>query len=74
MRKLTAAVFAALACAAVAALPAQAHEGHGSCREAGETAAALAQTLHPLGLTLVSVAARDGGVNEEIAEVHATIC
>jgi hypothetical protein len=64
---------AVVATAGVAAVPAGAHEGHASCKDAGQLAAFLAKTEHPLGQE-VSAVARAGGVNEFIAGVHATVC
>jgi hypothetical protein len=72
-RKSAIVAVAVVALTGVAAVPAGAHEGHASCKDAGQLAAFLAEAEHPLGEE-VSAVARVGGVNEFIAGVHATVC
>jgi hypothetical protein len=73
MKPKSAVLAAVVVLAGVGAVPAGAHEGHTSCKEAGQLAAFLAKVEHPLGEE-VSAVARVGGVNEFIAGVHATVC
>jgi hypothetical protein len=73
MRRTTRLVAFTVAIAGFAAAPAGAHERHASCMDAGQLAASLASSAHPLGQQ-VSVVARVGGVDEFIAGVHATVC
>jgi hypothetical protein len=74
MKRKSAIVAAAVvALPGLTAVPAGAHEGHSSCKDAGQLAAFLAKAEHPLGQE-VSALARVGGVSEFIAAIHATVC
>jgi hypothetical protein len=74
MKRTSAIVAAAVVVlAGLTAVPAGAHQGHASCKNAGQLAASLAKTEHPLGQE-VSVIARAGGVNEFVATIHTAAC
>lgn len=76
MRKVAAIAAALTACAGFTAVPATAHQGHGSCKPAGEFVSTIAQELTPLGQTFVKPAAHSGGqgVSDVVASAHASLC
>jgi hypothetical protein len=64
-----AAVLAGAVSTGVAAVPAQAHEGHGSCKAFGQTVSENAQTAQPWG-QIVSNGAQLGFNSALVAEAH----
>jgi hypothetical protein len=65
-------LFVGAAIVALVSVPgtASAHEGHGSCKEFGQGAAAEAQELGGLG----GVASAAAPVNDEVAFLHGLLC
>lgn len=64
-----AAVLAGAVSTAVAAVPAQAHEGHASCKAFGQTVSENAQSTQPWG-QVVSNGAQLGFNSTLVAEAH----
>jgi hypothetical protein len=66
---LIAALLAGAVSAGAAAVPAQAHEGHASCKAFGQTLSENAQTTQPWG-QVVSNGAQAGFNSALVAEAH----
>jgi hypothetical protein len=74
LRTFVAGLMLGLAPLAWAAQPAAAHDGHGSCRAAGQYAAGLAQQMGAGFGAAASSLARAGQADDFVAATHVALC